>query len=58
MPDLGDTRREPLVEVIDRAGNLDSALYPQNRWRFSAEMMMPNELDLWVGKWCTNWKWC
>ena len=48
MPDLGDTRREPLVEVIDRAGNLDSALYPQNRWRFSAEMMMPNELDLWV----------
>jgi len=48
VPDLGDTRREPKVEIIDRAGNSDSALFPQNRWRFSAEMMIPNDLDLWV----------
>ena len=48
LPDLGDTRREPIVRIFDRAGNLDSVSFPQNRWRFSAEMMIPNELSLWV----------
>ncbi len=48
LPDLGDTRREPVVIVTDRSGNLDVANFPQNRWRFSPEMMIPNELSLWV----------
>ena len=48
LPDLGDTRREPVVIITDRSGNLDIANFPQNRWRFSAEMMIPNELSLWV----------
>ena len=50
MPDLGDTRREPMVTIYDRAGNTDSVNYPQNRWRFSAEMMVTEEIDLWVEK--------
>ena len=48
LPDLGDTRREPIVKISDRAGNYDVANFPQNRWRFSAEMMITNELSLWV----------
>ena len=48
MPDLGDARREPIVNIYDRSGNLDSVSFPQNRWRFSAEMMIPNNLSLWV----------
>ena len=48
LPDLGDARREPVVSISDRAGNLDSAAFPQNRWRFSAEMMIPSNLSLWV----------
>jgi len=48
LPDIGETRREPKVEVMDRAGNIDSALFPYNRWRFSSEMMIPNELSLWI----------
>ena len=48
LPDLGDTRREPIVKIYDRSGNLDVANFPQNRWRFSAEMMIPNDLSLWV----------
>ena len=48
LPDLGDTRREPVVKIYDRAGNEDTANFPQNRWRFSAEMMIPTNLSLWV----------
>ena len=48
LPDLGDTRREPVVRIYDRAGNFDEVSFPQNRWRFSAEMMIPNNLSLWV----------
>jgi hypothetical protein len=48
LPDLGDTRREPIVTISDRAGNTDIANFPQNRWRFSAEMMVTNEVSLWV----------
>ena len=48
LPDLGDTRREPVVRIQDRAGNLDEVSFPQNRWRFSTEMMIPTNLSLWV----------
>ncbi len=48
LPDLGDIRREPLVRIYDRAGNQDVESFPQNRWRFSAEMMIPEELSLWA----------
>ena len=48
MPDLGETRREPAVIIHDRAGNQDIATFPQNRWRFSAEMMVTDDLSLWV----------
>ena len=48
LPDLGDARREPVVSISDRSGNLDSVAYPQNRWRFSTEMMIPSNLSLWV----------
>ena len=48
LPDLGDTRREPVVWIYDRAGNFDEVSFPQNRWRFSSEMMIPNNLSLWV----------
>ena len=48
LPDLGDTRREPVVRIYDRAGNYDEVSFPQNRWRFSSEMMIPSNLSLWV----------
>lgn len=48
LPDLGDIRREPVVSMTDRSGNLDSVAFPQNRWRFSTEMMIPSNLSLWV----------
>ena len=34
--------------IHDRAGNQDIATFPQNRWRFSAEMMVTDDLSLWV----------
>ncbi len=48
LPDLGDTRREPVVRIQDRAGNQNEVSFPQNRWRFSAEMMIPDNMSLWV----------
>ncbi|MBT5184488.1 MAG: hypothetical protein HOM47_04885 [Euryarchaeota archaeon] len=48
LPDLGETRREPIVTIFDRAGNVDTANFPQNRWRFSSEMMVTNDVSLWV----------
>ena len=48
LPDLGESRREPKVTIIDRAGNEDIATFPQNRWRFSTEMMITDNLSLWV----------
>ena len=48
LPDLGETRREPVVRIHDRAGNYDEVSFPQNRWRFSSEMMIPSNLSLWV----------
>lgn len=48
LPDLGETRREPIVTISDRAGNVDTANFPQNRWRFSSEMMVTNDVSLWV----------
>ena len=43
MPDLGETRREPLVTVVDRAGNEVSLGFPENRWKFSAAMEVLEE---------------
>ena len=48
LPDLGDSRREPQVTIIDRFGNEDSITFPQNRWRFSTEMMINDDPSLWV----------
>ena len=48
LPDLGDFRREPAVLLIDRAGNEDITTFPQNRWRFSSEMMILDNTSLWV----------
>ena len=48
LPDLGDSRREPQVIIADRAGNEDLLTFPQNRWRFSTEMMITNNPSLWV----------
>jgi hypothetical protein len=36
------------VKIIDRSGNEDLVNYPQNRWRFSAEMKVPDNQSLWV----------
>ena len=48
LPDLGETRREPVLRIYDRADNYDEVSFPQNRWRFSAEMMIQDTLSLWV----------
>lgn len=48
LPDLGEMRREPSVTITDRAGNEDTVTFPQNRWRFSAEMMITDDVSLWV----------
>ena len=42
-PDLGETRREPGVRVIDRAGQEVFKTFPEHRWRFSAAMEIPEE---------------
>lgn len=43
LPDLGDLRREPAVTVVDRAGQTTWQVYPEMRWRFSTEMLIPME---------------
>ena len=42
-PDLGETRREPGIRVIDRAGQEVFHAFPEHRWRFSAAMEIPEE---------------
>ena len=42
-PDLGETRREPAVRVIDRGGQEVFKTFPEHRWRFSAAMEIPEE---------------
>ena len=42
-PDLGETRREPGIRVIDRAGQEVFLAFPEHRWRFSAAMEVPDE---------------
>ena len=42
-PDLGETRREPGIRVIDRAGQEVFQAFPEHRWRFSAAMEVPEE---------------
>ena len=43
LPDLGDTRREPSLTVVDRGGQTASKSYPELRWRFSAAIAIPDE---------------
>tara|TARA_B100001093_G_scaffold177219_1_gene169868 strand:- start:4957 stop:10080 length:5124 start_codon:yes stop_codon:yes gene_type:complete len=42
-PDLGETRREPGIRVIDRAGQEVFRAFPEHRWRFSAAMEIPEQ---------------
>ena len=42
-PDLGETRREPGIRVIDRAGQEVFHAFPEHRWRFSAAMEIPED---------------
>ncbi|MCH1422890.1 MAG: hypothetical protein L7U62_05310 [Candidatus Poseidoniaceae archaeon] len=42
-PDLGETRREPGIRVIDRAGQEEFRVFPEHRWRFSAALEVPEE---------------
>ena len=42
-PDLGETRREPGVRIVDRAGQEVFKTFPEHRWRFSAAMEIPEE---------------
>ena len=42
-PDLGETRREPGIHVIDRAGQEVFRAFPEHRWRFSAALEVPEE---------------
>ena len=43
IPDLGDTKREPKLIVVDRAGNTDEQSFPTLRWRSSGDMYIPDE---------------
>jgi len=43
LPDLGELRREPAVTVSDRAGQTTWLVYPDLRWRFSTEMLIPKD---------------
>ena len=43
IPDLGDTKREPKLIVMDRAGNTDQQSFPTLRWRSSGDMYIPDE---------------
>ena len=43
LPDLGDTRREPSLTVVDRGGQTATKSYPELRWRFSAAIAIPDE---------------
>jgi len=38
LPDEGNLRREPNIEVVDRAGQGDWIAFPELKWRFSAEL--------------------
>ena len=48
MPELGESRREPSVKIIDRAGAQDHLTYPESRWRFSPAMKVGENVELWV----------
>jgi len=40
LPDEGDLRREPDIEVVDRAGQGDWLALPELRWRFSTDLQI------------------
>ena len=43
MPDEGTLRREPSVEIVDRAGQSAFSLFPSMRWRWSTDLMVDSE---------------
>ena len=43
LPDEDDLRREPDIEVLDRAGQGDWLALPELRWRFSTELKIESE---------------
>ena len=47
-PELGESRREPSVKIMDRAGGIDYLTYPESRWRFSPAMKIGENVGLWV----------
>ena len=42
-PDLGETKREPAIKVVDKAGQEEVRSFPEQRWQFSAGMSIPEE---------------
>ena len=43
MPNEGDLRREPSVEVVDRAGQSAFSVFPNMRWRWGTDLMIDSE---------------
>ena len=43
MPNEGDLRREPSVEVVDRAGQSAFSVFPSMRWRWGTDLMIDSE---------------
>jgi hypothetical protein len=60
LPDEGDLRREPDIEVVDRAGQGDWVALPELRWRFSTDLQVEPDsiqVDLEQGKRSANGAW-
>ena len=47
-PELGELRREPALHVTDDGGQSSQINLPYLRWRFSPEMMIKDNVSLWV----------
>ena len=47
-PELGELRREPALHVTDDGGQTSQINLPYLRWRFSPEMMIKDNVSLWV----------
>ena len=60
IPDEGDLRREPDIEVVDRAGQGDWVALPELRWRFLADLGVLSDsinLEIEEGKRSANGAW-
>lgn len=47
-PELGELRREPALHVTDDGGQSSQINLPYLRWRFSPEMMIKDDVSLWI----------